>query len=276
MSRRAFMLAAGGVAAGIGGLAGDAFTGATHRVQLTRGDIPVPGLPGALDGIRVAHLSDIHLYDGLHEAALRAMQLTREARPDVTIVTGDVVETADQLEHASVFLAGIPGRLATVVTLGNWEHAAGVSPGEMNDTCRSAGAQFLLNEAVVLDAGARPLAIVGLDDPRAGVAYPDRALRTVPPWAVSLWAFHSPGYADELIGSSLPAPAAIFAGHTHGGQIRPPLLPAITPPGSGRFVAGWYRDSFAPLYVSRGVGTTDIRARLFCPPEVGLFTLRSV
>jgi predicted MPP superfamily phosphohydrolase len=44
--------------------------------------------------------------------------------------------------------------------------------------------------------------------------------------------------------------------------------------GSGRFVAGWYRDTFAPLYVSRGIGTADIRARLFCPPELPIFTLR--
>jgi len=43
---------------------------------------------------------------------------------------------------------------------------------------------------------------------------------------------------------------------------------------SGRFVAGWYHDSFAPLYVSRGVGTSGIRARFRCPPEVPLFTLR--
>jgi predicted MPP superfamily phosphohydrolase len=63
-------------------------------------------------------------------------------------------------------------------------------------------------------------------------------------------------------------------GHTHGGQIRLPPIPAVTPPGSGRFVAGWYRDTFAPMYVSRGIGTTEIRARFLCPPEAPLFTLR--
>jgi len=70
-----------------------------------------------------------------------------------------------------------------------------------------------------------------------------------------------------------PRPAAILAGHTHGGQIRLPFYTPYVPYGSGRFVAGWYKDTVAPLYVARGVGTVGIHARLFCPPELPVFTL---
>ena len=66
----------------------------------------------------------------------------------------------------------------------------------------------------------------------------------------------------------------ILSGHTHGGQIRLPGLTLYTPPGSGRYVSGWYRDTLAPLYVSRGIGTATIRMRFFCPPELPVFTLR--
>src|SRR2546430_12988376 len=71
-----------------------------------------------------------------------------------------------------------------------------------------------------------------------------------------------------------PRPAAVLSGHTHGGQMRLPFYTPYTPYGSGRFVAGWYRDTLAPLYVSRGIGTVGIPARLFCPPELPIFTLR--
>ncbi len=69
-----------------------------------------------------------------------------------------------------------------------------------------------------------------------------------------------------------------FAGHTHGGQVRLPLIGALwTPPGSGRYVAGWYSMSEAPrarMYVSRGVGTSVLPVRFLCRPEVALITLQ--
>jgi len=87
---------------------------------------------------------------------------------------------------------------------------------------------------------------------------------------------HAPGYVDKIQPGVVPRPAAIISGHTHGGQVRLPLYTPYTPYGSGRFVAGWYRDTLAPLYVSRGIGTVVLPARLFCPPELPIFTLRKV
>jgi predicted MPP superfamily phosphohydrolase len=132
---------------------------------------------------------------------------------------------------------------------------------------------LLLNESHVEGTGSASLAVAGFDDPLRGEPDPGTALLEVPADAVQVWAFHAPGYADRLRGAPISRPAFMLAGHTHGGQVRPPLLPAITPPGSGRFLAGWYRDTFAPLYVNRGVGTTTIRARFRCPPEIALITL---
>ena len=91
---------------------------------------------------------------------------------------------------------------------------------------------------------------------------------------VSTWVMHGPGYVDTVPRQTAPKPAVILAGHTHGGQIRLPFYTPYTPVGSGRFVAGWYRDTVAPLYVSRGIGTVLVPARLFCPPELPVFTLR--
>lgn len=274
LSRRGFLLAAGGVVTGTVGGCVDAFTWAPSRIQFSRFDVAVPGLHRDLDGLTIAQLTDLHLYDGLHAAARRAMELIAELAPDLVVVTGDLVEHPDQLPEAGPWLEACRGRLATVVTLGNWEHQSGVTAMAMAQTASGAGAVLLVNESLRVERGAGRLTIVGLDDPRAGLPDPERALRNVSEGDPVLWAFHAPGYADVLRNRPLPLPFLALAGHTHGGQIRPPLLPPITPPASGRFVAGWYRDSFAPLYVNRGLGTSGIRARFLCPPEIGVFTLR--
>src|SRR5256885_7138691 len=72
-----------------------------------------------------------------------------------------------------------------------------------------------------------------------------------------------------------PTLSRSLAGHTHGGQIRLPFYTPYVPYGSGRFVAGWYKDTVAPLYVARGVGTVGIHARLFCPPELPVLDRKS-
>jgi predicted MPP superfamily phosphohydrolase len=272
-TRRGFLLAAGGALLGFEVAGADAFRGALSRVEVTRAELAVAGLPAGLHGLTIAHLSDIHLYDGFNPGARRAIELVQVARPDVTFVTGDIVESLGQLKTAANFLRECRGRLATVVTMGNWEHSVGVTRKEMERTCEGAGAAFLLNDALLIGDRKEQLALVGLDDPREGAPDPARALQDVPSGAVEVWGFHAPGYADRLRRKHFPPPALLLAGHTHGGQIRLPPLPAITPHGSGRFVAGWYHDTFAPLFVTRGIGTSDIRARFFCPPQIGLITL---
>jgi hypothetical protein len=274
LSRRAFLAAAGGAAVGAAAAGTDAFAWAPRRVEFNRHEVPVPGLPLRLQGLTIAHLSDIHLYDGIHAAARRSMALVAEARPDVTVITGDLVEHQRQLAELVPFLAACRGRLATVVTMGNWEIQVGVTPGMLRRACTAASVTLLYNESALVRTGDATLALIGLDDPRAGIPDPERALRNVPDDAVQIWGFHAPGYADQLLHRPYRRPPLMLSGHTHGGQIRPPFLPAITPPASGRFIAGWYRDTFAPLFVSRGIGTSGIRARFRCPPEVGLFTLR--
>lgn len=274
LTRRRFLAAAGVGLAGVAAPTAYGFAVEPHRVSLNPQEVPAPGLPPEIDGLRIAQLSDIHLYAGVHAAARRTMQLVSEARPDITLLTGDLCEKQGQLANLETLITACRGRLATFLIMGNWEYAAGITPGRLARTAEAAGAELLFNQTRVVRAGNASLAIVGLDDPRAGHADPDKALSDLPRDATTVWTFHAPGLADRLSPDRYPAPTFIAAGHTHGGQIRLPLIPAVTPPGSGRFVAGWYRDTFAPMYVSRGIGTTGIRARFRCAPEVPLFTLR--
>lgn len=274
LTRRRFLTAAGVGLAGVAASTTYGFAAEPRHVSLRPQEVPAPGLPPELEGLRIAQVSDVHLYAGMHVAARRTMQLVSEAGPDITLFTGDLCENQSQLSNLEVLITACRGRRATFVVMGNWEYRAGITAMRMARIAEAAGAELLFNQSRVVRVGYATLAVVGLDDPGAGHADPDKALVEVPQDATTVWTFHAPGLADRLSPDRYPRPTFIAAGHTHGGQIRLPPIPALTPPGSGRFVAGWYRDTFAPLYVSRGIGTTGIRARFLCAPEVPLFTLR--
>src|SRR5438093_8349549 len=152
------------------------------------------------------------------------------------------------------------GTLATFATFGNWEHDAWIDRPTLATTYARAGVELLCNSAAEVRLGGREtgyatLTVVGLDDPVLGKPDPGAALAQVSSGGMTIWALHGPGYIDTLPRAAFAAPSFVLAGHTHGGQIRVPGWTPYTPGGSGRFVAGWYRDTFAPLYVARGIGT---------------------
>jgi predicted MPP superfamily phosphohydrolase len=87
---------------------------------------------------------------------------------------------------------------------------------------------------------------------------------------------HTPDYADDLLAH--PAGQAVdlmLSGHTHGGQVRLPLIGALSlPPLGQKYVEGWFQLGGMQLYVNRGIGTVGLPFRLNCPPEITLMTLR--
>jgi predicted MPP superfamily phosphohydrolase len=159
--------------------------------------------------------------------------------------------------------------------MGNWEYFVDISPAQAETAYSAAGAELLVNQSRRIEIGNASLNIIGLDDPVRGAPDLQQTLKYALPADIALWTYHAPAYADLIPHGLAPAPAFMLAGHTHGGQIRPPLIPPILPVGSGRFVQGWYHDTLAPLYVSRGIGTTTIRARFRCPAELPVFALRA-
>jgi predicted MPP superfamily phosphohydrolase len=125
-----------------------------------------------------------------------------------------------------------------------------------------------VNEAREVRPG---LWLAGLDDDLSGAPDVAAAEREVPVGGFVLGLFHSPASFGRVAGRW---PLAL-AGHTHGGQVRVPLLPPLwLPGGSGDYVAGWYEEAGSRLFVSRGVGTSIAPLRFFCRPEVALVTLR--
>jgi uncharacterized protein len=273
ISRRRFL----GVAAGAGALAAagcaDAFLFEPDRVLVSRHEVRVRGLAPALDGLRIAQVTDVHFPYNLVAAQATLEHLRRE-RPEIVVLTGDMVERVYALPQLEAFARAARGSIATIATLGNWEYYAHATA-QATDVYRRAGADLLVNARREVEVGGASLVMVGLDDPVMGSPDIIQARGGLSTGRLEVWLVHAPGFVENPPGRLGATPAVVLSGHTHGGQIRFPLLPPVTPTGSGRFVAGWYRDTFAPLYVSRGIGTTMIHARFLCPPELPIFTLRS-
>jgi predicted MPP superfamily phosphohydrolase len=237
-------------------------------------DVPVavPRLPRHLEGLTIAHLTDLHVWrlGRLEERILAAVQ-ARD--PAVVVLTGDMISSPKALPLLAEFCRALtaPGREVLAIR-GNHEVWAKIPVAVLHRLYRRAGARLLMNEHVALDAA---LTIVGTEDSVTQHYDLRAALRGLPPTPVRIHLSHAPEVFDWPGGPAVSF-GLCLAGHTHGGQIRVPFLPPYVPEGAGpRFVAGWYpHTKMGPAYVSRGIGTTLIPLRLNCPPELPFLRLR--
>lgn len=227
--------------------------------------------------IRLVQLSDLHLqeFDSHAEAVARRVN---HLGPDVLVITGDAIDRSDRLSVLATFLGALDSRSAKLATLGNWEHWAHIDLAALEDTYARYGCTLLVNRTVTLNAGSTPVVITGLDDSTGGRPDPHAALAGVRDTVNHVVLAHSPAYRDTLSAwvmqnakASQYRIACILAGHTHGGQVNLLGWAPFRPPGSGRYVRGWYRESGLPLYVSRGIGTSIAPIRLGAPPEISVF-----
>jgi predicted MPP superfamily phosphohydrolase len=270
-SRRRFLALAGGALGAA--LGADAFLVEPEHVLLSRHDVRIRGLPRGLEGLRIAQVTDVH-FPGNIAAAEAVLEHLKRERPEIVVLTGDMLEHLDALPQVAAFARAARGSVATVATLGNWEYYSEAVP-RLAEVYSGERVELLVNARRDVALGDASIVLVGLDDPVEGRPDIYRARAGLAPGRVEVWLVHAPGIVSHRLPHDEVSPALLLAGHTHGGQIRLPFVPAVTPPGSGRFVSGWYHDTFAPLYVSRGVGTTTIPARFRCPPELPIFTLRA-
>jgi predicted MPP superfamily phosphohydrolase len=269
VNRRQFLKSAAALAGGI--LVADAALEARGLV-VTRHDVPAPDLPPALDGLRIAHLSDLHLPCA---AADRAAEVIEAEGVDLVLITGDTISKREQLELVTPYIQRVRGRFGTYAVRGNNDHWTRTPVPKLAGAYAAAGATLLDNANAIVTFNGSALQLIGLDDP--GVGHPDiaTAWRGADRQLPTVWMMHGPGYIDRIDPQKLQLPRAllVLAGHTHGGQIRGPGCTPVVPRGSGRFRQGWYDAALGRVYVSRGVGTSVVPLRFLCPPELPILTL---
>jgi hypothetical protein len=242
----------------------------TRLVDITRHDVPIPALPDSLEGVTLAHLSDIHFGRWIKDASLqRVVDAVNLLKPDLVMLTGDYIGYSTDPVRAC---ARVLGSLKAPIwaTLGNHDHWAGAA--HVVEAFENVGINVLRNEWRAISLGDSSLYVVGLDDMHTQNHDAARAFDGLPDGPTVLLS-HIPE------GAALPeAKRAHFAlsGHTHGGQIRVPgLTSMMLKRYRMRYVHGLYEIDGGPrLYVNRGLGSTTMPLRFGAPPEVGFFTLR--
>lgn len=239
-------------------------------LQIRERRVPVPGLPTALDGLRVAHLSDLHL-DLEPELVPVICSRLAAARFDLVVFTGDYEGRADaSVETVLAGMERVVGALAgrpAYGVLGNHDWLAMVPPLE------ALGIRMLVNEAVAWSRGGARLWLVGLDDSHHyRLENVPRAMENVPEGEVTIVLAHTPDAYREVADAGA---TVMLAGHTHAGQIcLPSGTPVFTNIRAPRHLArGAWRYGALQGYTSAGIGGSGVPVRYFCPPEIAVHIL---
>ena len=289
ISRREFLQTTG--FAGVGAVALGLMAFRTpHQFEVNRHEAVVRGLERPL---RVSLLTDFHLGPHLGEADLAAwIEASNAAEPDLVLLGGDLVDQSyrGDLRELRRLLPGLAADLGVFAVPGNHDRTRYRDLAPLEAALHEAGVALLVNDGVQVRDDAF---VAGIDDFRVGRADVKRALAGAPthPAAVDqgrarsaganaaaparILLSHNPDVIPELPGGDgAPAVDLLLAGHTHGGQIKVPLLgPLVTSSAYGsRYAEGWVPAPM-PAFVSRGLGVTALPFRFACPAEVVLIDL---
>ncbi len=277
LTRRTFLVGSGATLAGLGLYSSLV---ARHEISVQTQRILVQHLPTAFVGHRIVQLSDFHLEEFTEPFFLeRVVAQVNGLNPDTVLLTGDFI-TRGSLNflfesHAAARCAEI---LATIrcpqrfAVLGN--HDVAVNAPMVTAALQSRGIPVLHNRYETLIVKGDRLHIAGTADP--GTDRPDLTTAVPPaPQGPVVLMSHAPDYADFVL--SHPRGASVdlmLSGHSHGGQVRLPLVgPLVLPPLGRKYIEGLFHFHSMQLYVNRGLGTVGIPLRLNCPPEITLLTL---
>ncbi len=278
-TRRAFLR--GVLAAGLtlGGAAAYTRVFEPRWLDVTTYPLPIANLPAALDGFRIAQISDIHLSKYLAPEHL-AWTLTQVQAADVDVLalTGDFV--GGDLQSVAGLVEPLAAFDRPVYAI-HGNHDVGPARPTVRRYLRLAGVQLLANTAREIAGG---LWLAGIDDALRGRPDLTAALSDIPSGATTVLLAHEPDFFDHVL--ALDAPVALqLSGHSHGGQVR---LPSLEPDPSGlysyapllpklarRYPIGLRTVGPRTVYTNRGLGVWPFPYRFNCRPEVTIFTLKA-
>jgi uncharacterized protein len=227
--------------------------------------------------LKLIQVSDLHLKN-FNTRAEKIADRINELKPDLILFTGDIIDRRHKLPELNRFLSFIDLKTPKYATLGNWEHWSGVNLKALAELYQAHNCQLLVNRSLVFSKANKSLLITGLDDFTGGDPDLTRSLTAIAPHANHLVLAHSPGYRDSISPEETSelakySPEYMFSGHTHGGQIAFFGFAPLRPPGSGKYLSGWYKDANNPtsLFVSRGLGVSSIPFRIGAMPEIAFF-----
>jgi uncharacterized protein len=243
------------------------------HLEVNQWVLDVPRLSPTLDGLSILHLSDLHLIDRISKAYFQeVVRVCNELQPDLACITGDIVDRTECIDWIPDTLGRLKTRHGVYFILGN--HDRRVDTGRL---------RRMLEQSGLVDLGGRwlSIAIDGTSVALAGNEQPwfkGSGTRPHSPGATAgrglvIALAHSP---DQFAWARAQNADLLLAGHTHGGQIRIPLLGAILSPTAAgvRYISGVYYVAPTILHVTQGI-SSDIPLRWNCRPEIAHLRLRA-
>lgn len=233
-----------------------------YTVEITHVTVPVTTLqPGAR--LRIVHISDIHSGERVRLEE-KLPQLIAAEHPDLIVFTGDAVNVPAGVPVFQKLMSNLTAIAPVFAVRGNWDFDV------RSDQRIYAGTavQELTSGVVNLNIRGQKVAIVGQTFYGSGAK---AGLASVEPDVPSIVLLHSPDAVYET-----PHASIVFAGHTHGGQIRLPWYGALVTLSKygKRFETGLYRVNDTWLYVNRGIGMEmNAPVRFLCKPEITVVDL---
>ena len=257
-------LLASGVVRALGSLPGnEVLLVHVHDKQLL-----VPNLPKELNGLRIAHLSDLHMSGRLAAEYYEVVVASVNAwQPDLVAITGDIVEQAEWIERAGEILGRLRAASGVYFVLGN--HDRKTDHDQIRRELVAVGQIDVGGRSVELTLRGAQVLIAGNELPW----FPMHQEISRDSAGLRLLLAHGP---DQFAWAQKRGFHLMLAGHNHGGQVCFPLIGAIVAPSvSGtRYAGGLFQQGDTLLHVSRGTGSLS-PLRWNCPPEIALLTLRT-
>ena len=249
-----------------------------HWLEFTQSVLRIRGLPSELEGRTLVQISDLHIGPLVDDAyIIESFRRVQEISPDFVVFTGDWItyrgpSQFDQLQRVLTYAPH--GRLGTVGILGNHDYGFNWRmldvARRVSEIASSAGVTLLRNRAAVVGG----IQFIGIDDLWSPCFDPGEILKQKSRDDSTLVLCHNPDGADKPVWDFYQG--WILAGHTHGGQCKPPFLPPpLLPVRNRRYVAGEIElTGNRHMYISRGVGHL-LRVRFNVRPEIPIFRLQT-
>ena len=269
--RRAALTRGAAVVSAIGTtvLSAESIAQAQQKPKLKRIEVPIKNLPKALEGFRIAQLSDVHIGPTLRRTFLQdVVRRVNDLKPDLIAITGDLVDgKVEQLNQHVQPLQDLRSKHGTFFTTGNHEYYSGAD--QWIEYLTSIGVRVLRNEHVSLTHDGAPIDVIGVDDWRAkgfggdhGHDLP-KAVRGRDSKRVGILLAHQPKSIFEAAEHDIDL---VLSGHTHGGQLWPfRFAVRLVQP----YIEGLHlHNDRTRIFVHRGTGYWGIPMRLAVDAEV--------
>lgn len=268
-------------------------------IQISNYELEFDNLPEEFNNFKIIHLSDLHCKE-FGKDNYKLIKKVKKSKPDIIVITGDLVDSIRYDEEITKsFIDNVVLIAPVYFVTGN--HECGLSEyKELEKYMEHAGINVLRNEKVELKIGQSKINLIGIDDEnyfiysnnnysfkqilrklgrgKESEQYKKTTLNLIDSIAseeFTILLSHRPEYFEVYNKEKYNL---IFSGHAHGGQIRIPFIGGLISPNQGMFpkyTCGIYEEENSVMVVSRGLGNSRFRQRIFNKPHIVVVKLIS-